>query len=152
MKLKKVRLQFRMVSVLLVILLSLLALNQGLVPVQAAIPSDNSGSAKPAAPVAAPPAAPDAVAITASKIDGLAVDNNSDGRVNPGDTISYTVTITNNGSTDATGVVFSDTPDPNTTLVPGSIDVGPIAGNDSYNAVGNTALDVGTTEAGPHVS
>jgi uncharacterized repeat protein (TIGR01451 family) len=144
----------------LVLLLTLLTLAQSMPPIQAALPSGSTGATTPAqhpagpqlAPAPTDRAAPDAVAITATKVDGLAVDTNGDGRVNPGDTISYTVTITNSGSTDGTGVNFSDTPDPNTTLVPGSIQVSPIAGNDSYTTVGNTALAVGTSETGPHVT
>ncbi len=39
----------------------------------------------------------------------------------PGDTIEYLVTITNTGLSPATGVVFRETPDPNTILVEGSL-------------------------------
>ncbi|OJV14656.1 MAG: hypothetical protein BGO21_18300 [Dyadobacter sp. 50-39] len=58
-----------------------------------------------------------------------------------GDEITYTVTISNSG-TDATGVVFSETLDPNTTLVAGSVTASPIAVNDSYNTIGNVGLDI----------
>ncbi len=59
----------------------------------------------------------------------------------PGDTITYTVQINNNG-TDATGVTFTDTVDPNTTLVPGSLTTTPVAIDDSYQAVGNVRISV----------
>ncbi|OLE53202.1 MAG: hypothetical protein AUG51_14295 [Acidobacteria bacterium 13_1_20CM_3_53_8] len=59
----------------------------------------------------------------------------------PGQTITYTATITNTGSSDATGMAFSDTPDANTTLVNGSVHASPVATNDTYNWVGNTFLD-----------
>ena len=39
----------------------------------------------------------------------------------PGDTLRYTVQITNQGNANATGVVFSDTPDANTMLLNGSV-------------------------------
>ena len=45
--------------------------------------------------------------ITATLADALQVDNNNSGKADPGDTLMYTVTITNSG-TDATGVVFTD--------------------------------------------
>ncbi len=80
--------------------------------------------------------------ITATKRDTLTGDVNSNGIANPGDTLTYTVTITNSGSTDATGVVFSDMPDANTTLVPGSVTTSPIAINDSYTATGNVRISV----------
>jgi uncharacterized repeat protein (TIGR01451 family) len=60
---------------------------------------------------------------------------------NPGDTLMYTVVISNAaGGSDATGVVFSDTIDPNTTLVPGSLNSSPLAINDTYTASGNIAI------------
>ena len=116
--------RFKVGSLLLIFLLVLLQLGQNLSPSLAALPSANESASVPTknaapdtVPAALSSAAPNAVAITAGKIDGIAVDNDLDGRVDPGDTISYTVTITNTGTTDATGVNFSDTLDPNTTLV-----------------------------------
>jgi uncharacterized repeat protein (TIGR01451 family) len=51
----------------------------------------------------------------------------------PGDTLHYTVTIINSGNSAATNVVFNDTPDPNTTLVTGSVTTsqGTIAGGNT---------------------
>lgn len=57
--------------------------------------------------------------LTATKVDSFD-DPDMNGKADPGETITYTITITNIGSTDATGVVFNDTVDPNTTIVPGS--------------------------------
>jgi uncharacterized repeat protein (TIGR01451 family) len=73
--------------------------------------------------------------ITATKVDSFA-DLNMDGKAEPGATITYTVTITNTGTTDATDVVFNDTVDPNTTFVPGSAvpaswNIGTLPANDS---------------------
>src|SRR5437868_1243296 len=84
-----------------------------------------------------PPASP---IITATKQDALVNDVNSNGKANPGDTLGYTVVISNTGTGDATGVAFSDTIDPNTTLVPGSVNTSPIAFDDSYSAIGNVSI------------
>jgi uncharacterized repeat protein (TIGR01451 family) len=95
--------------------------------------------------VAAPLLAP---SISASKRDSLAVDVNSNGQAEPGDTIRYTLHITNAGPDPATGVALNDTIDLNTTLVAGSVNVSPLARDDSYTAVGNTLLEVGVTPSG----
>lgn len=58
-----------------------------------------------------------------------------------GDTLTYTVTISNSG-TNASNVVFTDTIDANTTLVPVSVSVSPIAVNDAYTAIGNVGISV----------
>jgi large repetitive protein len=81
-------------------------------------------------------------AITATKKDALFIDVNNDNIANPGDTIRYTVVITNSGTTDATGVMFNDTPDANTTVVPGSVFTTPVAIDDSYTATGNVRISV----------
>jgi uncharacterized repeat protein (TIGR01451 family) len=57
----------------------------------------------------------------AAKADSLLVDADGNGQASPGDTLLYTVTVWNEGTADATGVVFNDTPDPYTTLVAGSV-------------------------------
>jgi len=59
--------------------------------------------------------------ILASKSDTLLVDTNGDGLVGAGDTLLYEVVIDNLGPGTATGVVFTDTPDANTSLVVGSV-------------------------------
>jgi uncharacterized repeat protein (TIGR01451 family) len=84
-------------------------------------------------------ASPFAPTITATKSHMLAP---GDTQADPGDTLTYTVVITNSGSTDATGVNFSDTIDPNTTLVPGSLIASPIASDDSYHTIGNVNISV----------
>lgn len=109
----------------------------------AALGAGRSAAAAPARTAAANPATPaPAVApiITATKSDAFP-DPDNDGKAVPGDTITYTVQITNSGS-DATGVNFSDTLDNNTTFVPGSIMTTPVAVNDSYTAVGNVQISV----------
>lgn len=64
------------------------------------------------------------------------------GTANLGDTLMYTVTITNTGDATATGVTFTDTIDPNTTLVGGSVNSQPIANLDTYTASGNIPISI----------
>lgn len=78
--------------------------------------------------------------ITATKTASFP--NHGNGKASAGDTITYAVRITNSGSQDATGVHFSDTLDPNTTLVAGSLTNTPLAVNDNYNAIGNVRISV----------
>ncbi|MGE3466701.1 MAG: beta strand repeat-containing protein, partial [Pyrinomonadaceae bacterium] len=78
--------------------------------------------------------------VSASKTDVLFNDIDGDGRVDPGDTIEYTATITNNTANPLTGTAFTDTIDGNTTLVPGSVTASPIAAPDSYTATGNVQI------------
>jgi len=86
--------------------------------------------------------------ITASMTDTLENDD-GDGKIDPtnglGSTerIIYSTTITNSGTVDATGVQFTDTIDAHTTFVPASLNVSPLAGDDSYDTIGNTLLEVG---------
>ncbi len=98
--------------------------------------SESAGRLK-AAP-SAPLAAPLVPAITATKTDSFP-DPNNDDKAEPGDIITYSVTVMNNG-TDATNVQFTDTVDANTTLVGGSVTTQPIASNDSYNVLGNVRI------------
>ncbi len=80
--------------------------------------------------------------LTATKDDALVIDNDGDGLVDPGDTLRYTVTLTNAGSTNATDVVYRDTIDANTTMVAGSVRTTPIARHDSYSVLGNVSITV----------
>ena len=86
-----------------------------------------------------------AAALGATKIAVFAPggDLNHDGKFQPGDTILYTVTITNNGDVDLSGVSFNDLIDGNTTL--GAVNVSPLALDDTFSAVANTLLEVGVT-------
>ncbi len=78
--------------------------------------------------------------ITATKTASFP--DHGNGKASAGDTITYAVHITNSGDQDATGVHFSDTLDPNTTLVAGSLTNTPLAVNDSYSAIGNVRIAV----------
>jgi uncharacterized repeat protein (TIGR01451 family)/fimbrial isopeptide formation D2 family protein len=72
---------------------------------------------------------------------------------NPGDVLRYTVTITSVGDVAATGVVYADTPDPNTILEAGSV----ITSQGTVtlgNGGGETDIevDIGTIEVGNSVT
>ncbi|HMR89674.1 MAG TPA: Ig-like domain-containing protein, partial [Saprospiraceae bacterium] len=84
-----------------------------------------------------------APSITATKSAALVgVDNGPTGP-SPGDVIEYTVIIGNAaGAMDATGVIFTDVIDANTTLVPGSLKTSVVAVNDAYSTVGNVSISV----------
>jgi hypothetical protein len=84
---------------------------------------------------------PPTAIISATKTDSFP-DPDSDGKAEPGDTITYDVNVSDSGASDATGVNFSDTVDPNTTLVPGSLRVSPLAFADSYNATKGVPLSI----------
>ena len=73
--------------------------------------------------------------ITATKTYTLATDSDGDNQADPGDVLSYTIVISNDGSL-VTGLVFSDTLDPNLSQL-GLVSVSPIAFDDSYNAAAN---------------
>jgi hypothetical protein len=69
-------------------------------PVQGAPPQPKLG-----APLPNPPGVP---IITAAKVDAWDDTATPDGKAEPGQTITYTVTISNTGTADATGVTFTD--------------------------------------------
>jgi len=67
-------------------------------------------------------------------------DPDGDNKADPGDTIRYTVTVSNTGDADAINTSFSMTEDTNAPFVAGSLKVGPRAVRDVFAAVGNTQL------------
>src|SRR5262245_52574026 len=83
---------------------------------------------------------------TATQNTVLAIDNDSDGVIDPGDVLTTTVAITNNSTTAvaATGVQFNEILDGMTIVdQPGDdINVSPIAFDDAYDVVGNTTFTV----------
>lgn len=99
------------------------------------VPTDDPAVAGSADPTVTSLTVPPAVA--ASKSDSLVVDLDSDGLAEPGDTILYTIVMTNSGTGAATGIVFSDAPDSNTALVVGSVTT-----TSGSVMTGNTAGDV----------
>ncbi len=89
-----------------------------------------------------------AAVITASNVDTLVVDVDADGFAEAGDQIHYTVTVQNTGDADATNLTFQEIiNNPHLTLLAGSINVSPLAINDTFTAVANTQLRVGTPAA-----
>jgi hypothetical protein len=84
---------------------------------------------------------PLAPTVTATKTDALFTDVDGDLQADPGDTLEYTVTI-NAAGEDATGVTFTDTVDPNTAFVGGSLTATPVAVNDTYSATGNIRISI----------
>ena len=84
---------------------------------------------------------PLAPTVSATKTDALFTDVDNDTQADPGDVLKYTVTINASGQ-DATGVTFTDTVDPNTTFVPGSLQATPVAVDDTYSATGNIRISV----------
>src|SRR5215217_3367515 len=103
--------------------------------------ANTNAAPAPVPAAAAPAAAPLVPDISATKVDSFP-DPDMDGKAAPGETITYDVNITNNG-TDANDVNFTDTIDSNTSLVPGSLKVSPLAYADVYSAGQNTPLSVG---------
>jgi len=59
--------------------------------------------------------------IVSTKTVALAIDANHDFMPSAGDTLLYFIEMSNIGYATATGVIFTDSPDPNTTLLAGSV-------------------------------
>ncbi|HET8799233.1 MAG TPA: DUF11 domain-containing protein, partial [Thermoanaerobaculia bacterium] len=91
--------------------------------------------------------------VAATKVAALFTDADADGIAEPGDVLRYTITITNSGNGDATGLVFNDTPDPNSTLIAGSVTT--TAGSvTTGNTAGDTtvSVNIGTLAANGSVT
>ena len=112
-----------------------------------------TSAAAPAAPrAAAPMAAPMPVfapGITATKVDAWDDSVIPNGKAEPGQTVTYTVTISNAGPDPATGVMFTDNVDTNTSLVPGSVQTQPVAAADTASAFGN--VKISTANGAPNL-
>jgi uncharacterized repeat protein (TIGR01451 family) len=85
------------------------------------------------------------------------IDADQNGVTSPGDTLRYTCLIENTGDADAHDVMFNDDPDPNTTLVVGSVTTNPaVPPGNIYQ--GNSAGDIsivvnlGTIAAGDNAT
>jgi LPXTG-site transpeptidase (sortase) family protein len=92
------------------------------------------------------------VSLTSTKVDSLLVDADNSGNASAGDTLHYVILLTNNSKLTATGVVFDDTPDTNTSLISGTVttsqgtvDKGNTPGDTSVKVtLGNIAANGGT--------
>ncbi|MFN7562530.1 MAG: beta strand repeat-containing protein, partial [Prosthecobacter sp.] len=90
--------------------------------------------------------------VSATKVDTFTP--NGAGKVLPGAPIQYTTTIANTGSGAATGVNLADAIPANTALVPGSVNVSPLAEDNVYSTIVNTQVAAGspTVLSGPLVT
>lgn len=89
--------------------------------------------------------------IHATKRWVLLIDADGNGVVSTGDTVTYLITILNNGNTVASNVVYTDTPDVNSLLVVGSVTKSQgtvISGNNA----GDTTVIVNIGDIAPEVS
>ncbi len=113
-------------------------------------PTDDPKTPQPNDPTITPVTS--APRINATKVDSLVVDADGNGSPSPGDTLLYTVTIANNGNAAATNVQFTDTPDPNTTLVSGSVQTtqGTITGGNTGTPP--VSVNIGTIPVGGSVT
>ena len=81
--------------------------------------------------------------VTATLDDQQKTDDDSDGNVDRGDTLTYEAQIDNAaGGDEAQSVSFEATLDANTTLVPGTVKVTPVAVADSFQSYGGITLSV----------
>ncbi|MCB0114171.1 MAG: DUF11 domain-containing protein, partial [Caldilineaceae bacterium] len=91
--------------------------------------------------------------LDATKVDALLADNDNNLAASPGDTLRYTVIITNTGLAPATNVRFNDTPGRYTTLIAGSVTTtqgSVVRGNG--NGERQVIVDVGTLAVGAQVT
>jgi uncharacterized repeat protein (TIGR01451 family) len=91
--------------------------------------------------------------LDAFKRDTLLEDTNDDGQASPGETLVYDIRIINTGNITVTGLIFTDTPDPNTTLVAGTVQTsqGTVT---TGNTAGDTSIeiDLGTIGIGAEIT
>jgi large repetitive protein len=90
--------------------------------------------------------------LQAAKTGRLYADPNKDGMPSLGDTLEYTIIIKNNGEGQATGVVFTDTPDPLTSLVPGSVSTSQGIVTGGNNGIPPVTISVGTVDPGASIT
>ena len=96
---------------------------------------------------------PEAGQLSATKAGSLLTDADEDGAISPGDTLQYLVRIHNASGQVVTDVVYTDTPDPNTSLVVGSVQAttGTVTlGNNPGDAT--VRVDIGSIYNGQTVS
>ncbi|MCC7334833.1 MAG: DUF11 domain-containing protein [Pirellulaceae bacterium] len=94
----------------------------------------------------------DPAMVTASMTDTLSIDVNNDGKANPGDTLKYTTTLSVGSEADADGVLYTQTIDANTTIVPGSVSTSQGTVFTGSNGGNSLNIGLGTIPAGSVVS
>ena len=94
------------------------------------------------APQTPPKAAPRAAGVTITQQTTQSSDANADGKLNPGENVKQTTTVTNGTGTTAANVLVKVPVDPNTTLVPGSVRTTPVALDDNFVVNLDTTLIV----------
>src|SRR6266576_3125920 len=84
--------------------------------------------------------------VTARKTVVLQADTDTNNKASPGDTLRYTLVITNTSTTNLLNVQLNDSNFPNQTLVAGSIKSTPVARPDAYTGIiCNTVFSVPAT-------
>src|SRR6266568_5906584 len=86
--------------------------------------------------------------VYALKTVQLAGDVNGNGLVDPGDTLQYTITVTNSGATPATGVALTDAVPANTTYVANSVQMNGVALTDPGTGVSPLTNGMGVVSSG----
>ena len=86
--------------------------------------------------------------VYALKTVQLAVDVNGNGSVDPGDTLQYTITMTNSSATPATGVVLTDAIPADTTYVSNSVRMNAVAVTDPGPGVSPLDNGMGAVSSG----
>src|ERR1044072_7592950 len=104
------------------------------------VPATKPGGAPAAKPSVVAPAPNVPNLSGATKVDAWDDTATPDGKAEPGQTFTYTVTFSHTGPDPATGVTFTDSVDTTTSLVPGSVQQQPIATNDAATAFGNVRI------------
>ncbi|MCA9923000.1 MAG: cadherin-like domain-containing protein, partial [Anaerolineales bacterium] len=87
--------------------------------------------------------------LSVTKQDNLLVDTLGNGQANPGDTIQYSVVISNGTAADALNVLLTDTLDSNVTFVPGSLKTTPLAFDGAETTDENMAVILTLTGSDP---
>lgn len=89
--------------------------------------------------------------VDAQKTVTLQVDNGTPGIVDPGDTLRYTITMTNAGAIPATGAIFTDATPANTTYVADSVQLNgiPVGQPDGGVSPLIAGIDVSTSDLTP---
>jgi uncharacterized repeat protein (TIGR01451 family) len=122
-------------------------------PTAAPAPALPGPQPEPAPEPLAPPVPPAAVTATMAGVLVSTANNNSGpnaGKADPGDTINYTVQLSNTSGLPATGLNFNVPLDSHTTIVPGSLNSTPIA-FDQNGLNGTVAITTNEDPAVPPV-